>query len=94
MNKKKIDKNFGLKNIQNLVNKKIKLDKLKINPIDVVEETKNKIGNLYDNFKKDREREKIKAEKKRKAEKIKELQNQKKQQTIQKRTEIISKQQY
>ena len=78
MNKKKIDKNFGLKNIQNLVNKKIKLDKLKINPIDVVEETKNKIGNLYDNFKKDREREKIKAEKKRKAEKIKELQNQKK----------------
>ena len=66
MNKKKIDKNFGLKNIQNLVNKKIKLDKLKINPIDVVEETKNKIGNLYDNFKKDREREKIKAEKKEK----------------------------
>ena len=38
-NNKKKDKNF--KNIQSLINKNIKLDKIKVNPFEVIEETKN-----------------------------------------------------
>ena len=46
-NNKKKDKNF--KNIQSLINKNIKLDKIKVNPFEVIEETKNKLGNFYHN---------------------------------------------
>ncbi len=38
----------------------------KINPAKIIENTKNKIDNYYTNFKKEREKEKIKLEKKRK----------------------------
>ncbi len=47
--KKSSKKNLGLKNIQLLVPKNLKLDKLKINPIEVIEDTKSKIGNFYSN---------------------------------------------
>ena len=56
--KKKLEK---LKNIESLVNKKLKI---KTNPLSVIEETKDKLGSFYLNLKKEREKEKIKAEKK------------------------------
>ena len=65
--KKSSKKNLGLRNIQSLVPKNLKLDKLKINPIGVIEDTKNKLGNFYINLKKEREKEKKRLEKKKKA---------------------------
>ena len=38
----------------------------KVNPVNVIEKTKNKIGNLYNNFKKERDKEKKKIGKKKK----------------------------
>ena len=61
VNKKKVK---NLNKIQLLVNKKINLPKIKLNPAKVIEETKSKIGNLYKNIKKQREKEKIRLEKK------------------------------
>jgi len=55
----------GLKDIQSLIPKKIKLNKIKVNPLSVIEETKNKLGNFYSNLKKEREKEKQRLEKKR-----------------------------
>ena len=52
------------KNINLLISNNLKLDKIKINPFNVIEETKSKIGNLYKNIKKQREKEKIRLEKK------------------------------
>ena len=57
-------KSSNLKNINALVPKNINLNKFKINPVDVLEGTKNKIGNFYNNFKKEREKEKRRLEKK------------------------------
>ena len=59
-------KSSNLRNIQNLVPKKLKLKKIKVNPIGVIEDTKKKIGNFYDNFKKEREKEKLRLRKKKK----------------------------
>ena len=66
MSQKKLIKkrNIGLKNIQSLVQKNLKLNKLKLNPVNVIEDTKIKIGNFYSNLKKEREKEKIRLEKK------------------------------
>ena len=59
MNSKKTEKNKGnkLKKIQSLIPKKINLDKFKVNPVNVIEGTKNKIENFYTNIKKKREKE-------------------------------------
>ena len=53
------------------------LDKLKVNPFNAIDGAKNKLSNLYTNFKKDREKEKIRLEKKRYQEEKKELKNKK-----------------
>ena len=53
--------------------------KLKLSPNNIIEDTKKKIGNLYSNFKKDREKEKKRLERKRKIDQKKEVQKQKKQ---------------
>ena len=76
VNKKK---NKPIKSLQSIVSKNLNLPKIKVNPAQVIEETKNKIGNLYVNFKKDRQKEKIKAEKKRKLDEKKELLREKRQ---------------
>ncbi len=54
--KSKQKKTKGLDNIQSLIPKKIKLNKIKVNPLSVIEETKNKLGNFYSNLKKEREK--------------------------------------
>ena len=72
-------KTMGFKDIQSLVPKELKLNKLKVNPLNVIEGTKNKIGNFYTNLKKEREKEKKRLEKNRKLEEKRELQRQKKQ---------------
>ena len=59
-----IKKTKALKKIKSLVSKNLDLKKIKVNPINVIEKTKDKIGNFYSNIKK-RER-KIKKELKRK----------------------------
>ena len=74
-NKKKLD----LNNIQSLMTKNLSLKKLNIKPADIIENTKNKIGNLYSNYKKEREKEKKRLDKKRKNDEKKELQKQIKQ---------------
>ena len=49
--KKNKKKNKNFKNIQSLINKNIKLDKIKVNPFEVIKENKNKLGtNDYNNF--------------------------------------------
>ena len=54
MSLKKSDKKKtkGFKNIQSLVTKNLNLYKIKVNPANDIEDTKNKIGNFYSNFKK------------------------------------------
>ena len=64
---------MGLKNIQSLVPKNLNLKKFKVNPVDVIEDTKNKIGNFYSNLKKEREKEKIRLEKKKKTRRFKRI---------------------
>ena len=68
MNKKKFKKN-----IQN--NLKI----LKSLPNNIIDETKDKIGNFYQTFKKNREKRKLRIEKEKKIQEKKEIQQQKKQ---------------
>ena len=77
--KKNNKKNKALKNIHSLLPKNLGLNKIKINPVNVIEDTKNKIDNFYTNFKKERQKEKIKLEKKRKLDEKKEIEKQKKQ---------------
>ena len=45
--KKNNKKNKALKNIHSLLPKNLGLNKIKINPVNVIEDTKNKIGNFY-----------------------------------------------
>ena len=71
--KKKLKK---LKAIKSFVPKKIKI---KANPLNFIDETKDKIGNFYSNLKKEREKDKRRAEKKKILDARKELQRQKKQ---------------
>ena len=49
-------KNKNLKDVHSIVSNSLKLDKIKINPFSVIEETKSKIGNFYVNLKKKREK--------------------------------------
>ena len=72
-------KNPGLKKIQTLVSKNLNLRKFKVNPTNVIEDTKNKIGNFYTKLKLEREKEKKRQEKKRKNDEKRELLNQKRQ---------------
>ena len=59
MNSKKITrKKIGLKYIQSLVPKNFNLDKFKVNPINAIDNAKNKISNFYNNLKKEKEKEK------------------------------------
>ena len=76
INKKKIS---SLNNIQSLIPRNLKLKKFKVSPVNVIEETKNKIGNFYNNLKKEREKEKKRLENKRKLDEKRELQREKKQ---------------
>lgn len=66
MSPKKIEKkNKGkIIDIKTLVSKKLSLNKLKLNPTNVITDTKNKIGGFYINLKKEREKEKKRLEKK------------------------------
>ena len=72
-------KNTGLKKLQSIVPKNLNLRKFKVNPTNVIEETKNKIGNFYTKLKLEREKEKKRQEKKRKNDEKRELLNQKRQ---------------
>ena len=62
MSPKKIEKKkiLSLKNFQSIVTKNLTLNKFKVNPTNVIEGTKNKIGNFYNNLKKEREKKKKK----------------------------------
>ena len=42
------------------------LDKIKINPENIIKNTQSKIGKIYTKYKKDREKEKIRSEKRKK----------------------------
>ena len=42
----KKNKKIDFKNIQSLVPKNLNLNKLKVNPLNVIEDTKSKIGNF------------------------------------------------
>ena len=67
MAQKKTDraKSIGFKKIKSIVPTNLKFNKLKVNPLSVIEGTKNKIGKLYTDLKKHREKEKKRLEKKR-----------------------------
>ena len=55
-------KKINFKGLTSLVPKNFDLKKLKINPSNVIEETKNKVGNFYENLKKERAKEKQRLE--------------------------------
>ena len=88
MSLKKRKKNLGLKNIQSLVPKNLNLNKLKVNPLNVIEDTKSKIGNFYNTIKIQREKEKKRLEKKQKQDEKNELKKQKKQEQKEKLDKI------
>ena len=79
MNTKKRKKVINLKKFQYLVQKKLNLDKFKINPVNVIDDTKKKIGSFYTNLKKERAKEKKRLENIKKIEEKREVQRQKKQ---------------
>ena len=55
--KKLNNKNFmGFKKIKSFASKNFNLNKFKINPSSIVEETKNKIDTIYHDFKKQRKK--------------------------------------
>ena len=65
--KKVIKRNTkGSNNSKLLALKKFNLSKLTASPVNIIEGTKSKIGNYYLNFKKEKQKEKIRLEKKRK----------------------------
>ena len=71
-------KNMGFRDFKFLVPKNLISKKFTVNPSNLIEDTKNKIGNFYKNLKKEREKEKKRLEYKRKLDEKKELQKQKK----------------
>ena len=71
-------KNVSFKVIKSLVPKNLISSKFTVNPANLIEGTKNKIGNFYKNLKKDRVREQKRLEQKQKLDEKKELQKQKK----------------
>ena len=79
MSPKRIDKKrkLDIKGIKSLVSKNFQLKKIKLDPTNFIEDTKDKIGNFYVNLKKEREKEKIRLEKKRKLDEKRELQKEK-----------------
>ena len=55
MSPKKIDKrNVSLKSLQSIVKKNLDFNKIDLNPGNLIDSTKNKIGNYYANLKKRR----------------------------------------
>ena len=74
MSPKKIGKKkiTSLKNINSMISKNFNLEKIKLNKANVLEGTKNKIGNFYTNLKKEREKAKKRLEKEKKNNKKKE----------------------
>ena len=73
--KKIIRKKMGIKDIKSIVPEN--LNKIKVNPFNVIDNAKDKINNFYTNLKKQREKEKRRLEKKRYLDEKKELQNKK-----------------
>ena len=69
-NNKKI---IYFKNIKSLVPKNLNIVKLKINPSNIVEDAKSKIGNYYGNFKKEWKKNRQKKEIKKKLEEKKNI---------------------
>ena len=64
--KKKAGKKIkGLKIIGSSLTKNLNLKKIKVNPINLIDETSNKLGNFYQNLKKKRGQNKKKNPKKR-----------------------------
>ena len=55
---------LGIKKIKSLISSEINLEKIKVNPINVIDKAKNKFSNFYSNLKKEREKEKKRLEKK------------------------------
>ena len=66
---------MGIKKIKSIVPEN--LNKIKVNPFNVIDNAKDKINNFYTNLKKQREKEKRRLEKKRYLDEKKELQNKK-----------------
>ena len=63
--KKKAEKKIqNLKNIKSLIPKNFNLKKIKVSPINLIDETTNKLGNFYQNLKKERAKQKEKLKKK------------------------------
>ena len=54
--KKIIKKKLGIKNIKLLVPKNLNLKKFKVNPINAIDNAKDKISNFYNNLQKQREK--------------------------------------
>ena len=71
---KKVNKknNTGLKKIKFSIAKNLSIDTFKINPVNIIEDTKSKIGSYYTNFKKEWEKNKERKEIKKKLEEKKE----------------------
>ena len=76
MSPKKVERK-KLKNFKSLVSKNLNLNKFKVNPAGMIENTKSKIGNFYTNLKKERLKEKKRLENRRKLEEKRELQREK-----------------
>ena len=72
--KGKKKKNIELNRIKFLNIKKVDLKKFKVNPTNIIENTKNKIENLYVNFKEQRKKNKQKKEIQKKLDEKKEIQ--------------------
>ena len=68
MSPKKIKnkKNAGIIKIKSLITKDLNLNKIKINPIKLLDKTKGKIENFYETVKKQKEINRKKAEKQKK----------------------------
>ena len=65
-------KKIKISNIKSLIPKNISLEKIKINPTDLIKNTKGKIESYYTNLKKERDKEKKRLDKKRKLDEKKE----------------------
>ena len=66
-------KKKNLKNFKSLIGDNLLKKKIKIIPKDLVKNTRNKITNFYEDYKKNKEREKIKLEKQKKLNEKKQL---------------------
>ena len=68
---------LALKKVKFFTSKKIDLEKIKVNPVKIIDDTKNKLQNYYTRIKKDWEKEQEKKIKRIKLEEKKELYRQK-----------------